>query len=102
MNAERLRDVFAEERRPLLIRSLVFGIALLLITPVRTGLADLFLVSLMVPSPAGSAMVFVLGLWLLLFSLPLVPLFLAWSLPGLGRLGLPKRSIGALCLLIVY
>ncbi|MCH8998202.1 MAG: hypothetical protein IID48_08025 [Proteobacteria bacterium] len=102
MISERLRLMFAAERRPLLIRSLVFGIALLLIPPVRIGLVDLFLVSLMVPSPAGSAMVLALWLWLLLFSLPLIPLFLVWSLPGVGRLGLPKRSIGALSLLIAY
>ena len=102
MIAEHLRHVFAAEQRPLLIRSLVFGVALLLIPQVRTGLVDLFLVSLIVPTPAGPAMVLVFGLWLLLFSLPLVPLFLAWSLPGVGRLGLPKRSIGALCLLIAY
>lgn len=102
MIVKHLRHVFAAEQRSLLIRSLVFGIALLPIPPVRTGLVDLFLVSLVVPSPAGPAMVLVLGLWLFLLSLLLVPLFLAWSLPGVGRLGLPKRSIGALCLLIAY
>ena len=38
----------------------------------------------------------------LAISSPLAPLFLAWSLPGATRTGLPSRSIGALCLLIVY
>ena len=47
-----------------------------------------------------------MGLWVFIVgsvvSLPLIPLFLAWSLPGAARLGLPKRSIGGLCLLIAY
>ncbi len=35
-------------------------------------------------------------------ALPLIPLFLAWSLPGVGRLGLPLRSTVVLCLMIAY
>jgi hypothetical protein len=37
-----------------------------------------------------------------LLGLPLAPIFLAWALPGVGRPGLPTRSIGALCLLVAY
>ncbi len=44
--------------------------------------------------------VVVLYAWLSLPVIPLIPLFIAWSLPGAGRPGLPKRSIVALCLLI--
>ena len=37
-----------------------------------------------------------------LLGLPLTAIFLAWSLPGVGRLGLPKRSIRLLCFLVAY
>jgi hypothetical protein len=37
-----------------------------------------------------------------LFGLPLTAIFLAWSLPGTARPGLPLRSIVVLCLLVVY
>lgn len=37
-----------------------------------------------------------------LIGLPLAPLFLAWSLPGAGRPGLPMRSIAVLYLLAAY
>jgi hypothetical protein len=37
-----------------------------------------------------------------LFGLPLTAIFLAWSLPGAGRPGLPLRSIVVLCLLVAY
>ena len=40
--------------------------------------------------------------WFTLFGLPLTAIFLAWSLPGAGRPGLPLRSIVVLCLLIAY
>ena len=102
MIAERLRPILAEDRRPILIRSFVFGFTLLLILPLRTGLLDLLVVSFKVPSPAGPAAAFILLFLISLFSLPLIPLFLAWSLPGANRPGLPKRSIGALFLLIAY
>ena len=35
-------------------------------------------------------------------GLPLTAIFLAWSLPGAGRPGLPLRSIVVLCLLVGY
>ncbi len=37
-----------------------------------------------------------------MFGLPLTSIFLAWSLPGVGRPGLPLRSIVVLCLLVAY
>ncbi len=102
MIAERLRLMFVAERRPLLIRHAVFALALIPIPWFRTGLVDFLLVSSIIPSPAGPALALAILFWLSLFSLPLIPLFLAWSLPGAGRPGFPKRSIGALCLLIAY
>ncbi len=102
MMAERLRLMFAAERRPLLVRHVVFALALIPIPWFRTGVVDLLMSALLFPWPHLIAMALATVFWLSLFSLPLIPLFLAWSLPGSGRLGLPKRSIGALCLLIAY
>ncbi len=40
--------------------------------------------------------------WFTIMGLPLTLIFLAWSLPGAGRPGLPLRSIVVLCLLVAY
>ncbi len=37
-----------------------------------------------------------------LLGLPLTPIFLAWALPGVGRPGVPLRSIVVLWLLVAY
>ena len=37
-----------------------------------------------------------------ILGLPLTVIFLAWSLPGANRPGLPQRSIVVLCLLVAY
>lgn len=100
MIAERLRLIFSEIERPLLIWHLVFGLILLPIPLMRTGFAELILV--LFPPVDGNMLAFGLLIFFLLVSLPLAPIFIAWSLPGAGRRGLPKRSIGALALLIAY
>jgi hypothetical protein len=102
MIPQRLRPIFAKEYRPLLVGHVVLAFALIPIPWFRTGVVDLLVVTSIFPSPAGPALALAFLFWLSLFSLPLIPLFLGWSLPGAGRLGLPKRSIGALCLLIAY
>jgi hypothetical protein len=102
MISERLRSIFAEERRPLLLRSFVLGSALLLILPLRTGLLDLLAISVRVPSPDGPALLLALFFGLLLFSSPLVLFFVSWSLPGVGNTGLPRRSLIFLVLLVAY
>lgn len=99
---DRLRPILTEERRPLLLRSLVLGFALLLILPLRTGLFDLLVISFRVPSPDGPALVLALSFGLLLFSSPLALFFLFWSLPGAGKNGLPRRSIILLVLVVAY
>ena len=100
MIPQRLRPIFAKERRPLLLGHLVLALALVPIPMIRTGWIEFTAVLILFPFQAPPT----IGVALLaagaLFSLPLVPLFLAWSLPGAGRPGLPKRSIGALCLLV--
>lgn len=102
MIAECLRLIFAEERRPLLIRDVIFAFALIPIPWFRTGVVDLLVMAVLFPWPHSAALALASAFWLSLFSLPLIPLFLAWTLPGAGHLGLPKRSIGALCLLVAY
>ncbi len=100
MIRERLRTIFAKERRPLLASHLALALALVPIPMIRTGWAEFgaFLALFAFQAPPS------IGLGILaagaLFSFPLVPLFLAWSLPGATRVGLPRRSIGLLCLLV--
>ena len=98
----RLRLLFAKERRPLLIRHVIFAFALIPVPWFRTGVVDFMVIALLYRFPHSAALALALLFWLSLFSLPLIPLFFAWSLPGASRPGLPKRSIGALCLLIAY
>ncbi len=98
----RLRQIFAKERRPLLEGHVVLAFALIPVPWFRTGVADLLVIALLFPWPHVATLALAFCFWLSVFSLPLIPLFLAWSLPGAGRPGLPKRSIGALCLLIAY
>ena len=102
MMVERLRLMFAAERRPLLIRHVVFAFALIPIPWFRTGLVDFLVVTSIIPSPAGPTFALALLIFLSVLSLPLIPFFLVWCLPGAGRLGLPKRSIIFLALLIAY
>jgi len=95
-----LRLIFAKERRPLLLGHLVLALALVPIPMIRTGMAEfgaaLALDSFQAPPWIGLGILAAC----VLFSSPLVPLFLAWSLPGAARPGLPRRSIGLLCLFI--
>lgn len=100
MIPQRLRPIFAKEWRPLLLGHLGLAFMLVPIPMVRTGMAEFGAFMALFPFQAPPW----IGLGILaagaLFSFPLVPLFLAWSLPGAARPGLPKRSIGLLCLLI--
>ncbi len=102
MIAERLRPIFAEDQRPLLVRHLVFGFGLVPIPMIRTGLAEFAVLIIFWPISRGGEMGLGLLFWGTLFSVPVLLIFLAWSLPGAGRPGLPKRSIGALVLLVAY
>ncbi len=69
---------------------------------IRTGWGELLLFFLLFGAQLETANT----LWAFFFLslVLLIPgvIFLVWSLPGADRRGLPKRSIGALCLLIAY
>ncbi len=100
MIPQRLRPIFARDRRPLLLGHLALALVLVPIPMIRTGWVEVALLLSVAPSQVPGP----IGLWFFLvgalFLSPLVPLFLVWSLPGVGRTGLPKRSIGALYLLV--
>ena len=98
----RLRPIFAIERRPLLKGHVVLALALIPVPWFRTGVADLLVIAYLFPWPHTVTFALMFCFWLTVFSLPLIPLFIAWSLPGAGRPGLPRRAVGALCLLIAY
>ena len=98
----RLRPIFAKERRPLLLGHLALALALVPIPMIRTGWAEIALVFTVFPFQMSASIGPLLLAIGLVVSSPLAPLFLAWSLPDATRTGLPKRAMGALCLLIVY
>ncbi len=102
MIAERLRPIFAEERRPLLTRHLVLGLTLLPITMIRTGWGEFLFFLLLFGVQLETANILGAFFFLSLASFIPVVFFLAWSLPGADRHCLPKRSIAALYLLIAY
>jgi hypothetical protein len=102
MISQHLRPIFAKERRPLLLGHVGLAFALIPIPWFRTGVADLLVIAVLFPWPHMVTYALGFCFWMTVFSLPLIPLFLTWSLPGAGRPGFPKRSIGALCLLIAY
>ncbi len=102
MIAERLRPIFPEERQPSFFWPLVLGLTLVPVPLVRTGFAEFLLVGLIIPAPDKD--IFALGLLIFfsVVSLPPALLFVVWALPGTGRPGLPKRSLGLLLLLVAY
>jgi hypothetical protein len=102
MVADRVRRVLAEIERPLLLRHLVFGLFLVPVPLFRSGFAELGLFLIYMRMPFAVEVGIGLLFESILFSIPLILLFVVWSLPGARRPGLPKRSIAALCLLIAY
>jgi hypothetical protein len=54
------------------------------------------------PLPIWTRMTMREPYWFTLLGLPITAIFLAWSLPGAGRPGLPMRSLLVLWLLIAY
>jgi hypothetical protein len=54
------------------------------------------------PLPIWTRMTMREPYWFTLLGLPIAAIFLAWSLPGAGRPGLPMRSIVVLFILVAY
>ncbi len=81
---------------------LLGGFTLLLI-PAHLAAPAEFLHLMLAPLPSDRDVSIVAGYaWFSLPAVPLIPLFLAWVLPGASSPGRPRRSIAALCLLIAY
>ncbi|MEE8187785.1 MAG: hypothetical protein V3T80_01140 [Kiloniellales bacterium] len=99
----RLRSaMFAEERRKLLALHVLLGLALSPIPTLLTGWAYLLDLAQIAMLPSALYIKPLVWFWLTIYSVLPCPAFLAWSLPSMHRVGLPKRSIGFLCLLVVY
>ncbi len=102
MIVERLRPIFAKIKEPISIWHLVFGLTLSPIAMIRTGWGELLLFFLLFGAQLETANI----IWAFFFSslalLILGIIFLVWSLPGADQHGFPKRSIGALGLLLAY
>ena len=102
MDANRHSQIDSGRRGFLTLWCFLLGLALLPI-PAHLALPGEFLHLMLAPPPPDRDLSIVAGYaWLSLPAIPLIPLFLAWSLPGAGRPGLPLRSTVALCLLIAY
>ena len=101
MDADRHSPIDSRRRRFLTLWCFLLGLALLPIPAIRAVSPEFLyeaLAGLSPDVPVSKLVVFYA--WLSLPIIPLIPVFLAWSLPGADRPGLPKRSIVALCLLI--
>ena len=99
---KRLAAVFAEERRKLLALHVLLGLALSPIPTLLTGWVYLLVLAPTLMLPSALLVEPLIWFWLTMYSILPFPAFLAWSLPRMRRVGLPKRSIGFLCLLAVY
>ncbi len=102
MVANRHSPINFESRVFLLVWCLLGGLALLPIPALSALSVELLYLELARPSPDRSGLTVRAYALFSMLAMPLIPLFLAWSLPGARSHGVPKRSIGALCLLIAY
>ncbi len=101
MDANRHSPIDPGRRGFLTLWCFLLGLALLPIPAIRAVSPESLYETLagLSPDVPVSGLVGVFA-WLSLAVIPLIPVFLAWSLPGAVCPDLPKRSIGALCLLI--
>ncbi len=103
MDADRHSPIDPGRRGFLTLWCFLLGLALLPI-PAHLALPGEFLHLMLAPRPPTISDGSILAGYVLFLApaIPLIPLFLAWSLPGVGRPGLPKRSTVVLCLLVAY
>ena len=102
MDANRHSAIYFESRVFLLAWCLLAGLALAPLPALHAMPAEFLYFVFGRPSPDSSVLTKTEILYYTLAGTPLVPIFLAWALPGAGRPGLPKRSIAVLCLLVAY
>jgi hypothetical protein len=102
MIAKRLRPMFAETEKPLVIWHIVLGLFLLPIPALLTGWAYLLDLTPIISLPSALFLNPIVLFWLGVFSFLPIPIYLVWSLPKIHRVGLPKHSIYFLALLAIY
>jgi hypothetical protein len=100
--ANRVATILSADRRRLFALHLVLGLTLLPIPALLTAWAYYLELAAITFSPSALIIKPLVWVWLSVFSILPVLLFLAWSWPSINCVGLPKRSIGLLCLLAVY
>ena len=102
MVANRHSSIDFESRGFLLVWCVLAGLALAPL-PVIHALPSTFIYFLFEsPLPIWTRITMREPYWFTLLGLPITVIFLAWSLPGVSRPGLPLRSIVVLCLLAAY
>jgi len=102
MDANRHSPIDFESRVFLLAWCILAGLALAPM-PILHAMPYKSLDYLFEPPPPGwTRLTRYEAYWFTIMGLPLAPIFLAWSLPGASRFGLPRRSIAVLCLLVAY
>jgi hypothetical protein len=102
MDANRHSPIDFESRVFLLAWCLLGGLALAPLPALHAMPAESLYFVFGWPAPDSSVLTKTEILYYTLAGTPLVPIFLAWALPGVGRPSLPKRSIVVLCLLVAY
>ena len=100
----RLRSaMFAEERRKILALHLLLALALSPFPFLLTAWAYLLRIPPMMANGFTAMFLEPMVLfWLSVYLILPILAFLAWSLPNIRLIGLPKRSIVFLCLLAIY
>ncbi len=101
MDANRHSPIDFESRMFLLAWCILGGLALAPL-PALHALPNGFLIYLFESPPGWTRLAKTEIIYFTVFGLPLAPIFLAWALPGVGRPGLPVRSVVALCFLVAY
>ncbi len=102
MGANRHGPIDFESPVALRVWCIVAGLALAPLPVVHAMPAEFLYIVFGRPSPNWNGLTLSETYWFTIFGVPLVPIFLAWSLPGASRPGLPMRSIVVLCLLVAY
>ena len=100
MVANRHSSIDFESRGFLLVWCLLAGLALAPLPALHAMPAESLYFVFGWPAPDSNLLTKTEILYYTLAGTPLVPIFLAWALPGAGRPGLPKRLIVVLCILV--
>ena len=102
MKANRPSPMDFESPELLRVWCILAGLALAPLPAVHAVPAEFLYFAFGRPSPSWKGLTLNDWFWLSVLAMPLIPIFLAWSLPGADRPGLPNRSVFVLWLLVAY